>query len=77
MSSAETPEINEEAVPCCFLYVSVFESFEGQEGSTPGERSDKIFVTAENIVGCAEVLLLEEGGEYAGSVVVWRSTFKD
>lgn len=69
VGGAETPEVDEEAVPGLAVGVAVFEGFEGEEGGAPGEGGDEVGVAAEDVEGGADVAAGEEGVEDAGGVV--------
>lgn len=74
---AEAPEIDEEAVPGVFVFVTVPQGFEGEESGTPGESGDDVGVGAEDVEGGAHVLAGQEGAEDSGCVVVWGVAFQD
>lgn len=69
LGGAETPEVDEEAVPGLVVFVAVFERFEGEEGGAPGEGGDEVGVGPQDVEGGAHVPAGEEGVEDLGGVV--------
>lgn len=58
---AQAPEVDQQVVPAVLVLVPVLERFERQEGGSPGECGDDVFIPAEDVECCSHVPAGEEG----------------
>ena len=58
---AQAPEVDEQAVPAVLVLVPVLERFEREEGGSPGESGDDVFIPAKDVECCSHVTAGKEG----------------
>ena len=70
MSSAEAPEVDEEAVPRVFLFIAMLERFEGEKGGAPSEGSNDVFIAIEDVKGGTHVATREESAKDFACIIL-------